>query len=365
MNYREAATGAPIAVPVGPAEGSPVETNPTSTPEVDGSSEEAPAESTSDNQAPAGTRLIHRAPEGVIEPRLNWWRMHRFPARTVAAIPSSDPPAPTSSSAETTAAPQTNVGTSPSPPATPAPQASTILIPVIVVGIRTAPTTLVQEIGALAAPPPPPIIPDAPASDLGRPSSSIHRNGSNSSMTIRAPQDRNPSRPPWARALEVTRALAARRRMERERSQRSREPSLAGPSVGPTLMPSGPTQDAPAGASADGDASARDRTRNYLIWVIGGYYPESHPILTSPNLLLNQFDQDDFWGLAELLGQVKPPVASKNDIEQSGLEIIKASQVAEYEKEGKITSNTSERCLICLCDYEPDEDIRVMSSLCR
>ncbi|KIO23896.1 hypothetical protein M407DRAFT_77559 [Tulasnella calospora MUT 4182] len=169
-------------------------------------------------------------------------------------------------------------------------------------------------------------------------------------------------------------------------------------------MPSGPTLDAPVGASADGDPSNRDRTRNYLIWVIGkialvpkeiwltnahlsrigGYYPESHPILTSPNLLLNQFDQDDFWGLAELLGQVKPPVASKTDIDQSGLEIIKASQVTEYEKQGKVIENTSERvsrqntgsrfddpsvltfyysaqCLICLSDYEPDEDIRVMS----
>ncbi|KAG8930265.1 hypothetical protein FRC01_003006 [Tulasnella sp. 417] len=361
MNYREAATAAPIAVPIAPAEGSPAETSPTPAPEADESPEETPADSTSDTPAtPAGTRLVHRAPEGVIEPRLNWWRMHRFPARTVAAIPSPDAPAPTPSPAEPTATPQNNAEASPSPPATPAPQASTILIPVIVVGIRTAPTTLVQEIGALAAPPPPPMIPEAAATDFGRPSS-IHRNGSGSSMTIRSPQDRNPSRLPWSRALEVTRALAARRRMERERSQRSREPSLAGPSAGPTSMPSGPTLDTPPAASTDGDASARDRTRNYLIWVIGGYYPESHPILTSPNLLLNQFDQDDFWGLAELLGQVKPPVASKDDIEQSGLEIIKASQVTEYEKEGKITSNTSERCLICLSDYEPDEDIRVMA----
>ncbi|KAG8949208.1 hypothetical protein FRC04_009007 [Tulasnella sp. 424] len=358
MNYREAATAVPIVVPVGPSDGSSTEPNPEPTAEADGPSGGVAA--TSSSEAPTGTRLIHRAPEGVIEPRLNWWRMHRFPARTVAATAPPEPSAPGSSSTEPTLTPQTNADASPSPPATPTPQASTILIPVIVVGIRTAPTTLVQEIGALAAPPPPPMIPEPPVSD--RPSPLMHRNGSSSSITIRAPQDRSAPRPSWARALEnMTRSLAARRRMERERSQRSREPSFAGPSAGTTSVPSTPTMDAPAGPAADGDASNRDRTRNYLIWVIGGYYPESHPILTSPNLLLNQFDQDDFWGLAELLGQVKPPVASKTDIDQSGLEIIKPSQVAEYEKEGKITSNTSERCLICLSDYEDDEDIRVMS----
>lgn len=59
--------------------------------------------------------------------------------------------------------------------------------------------------------------------------------------------------------------------------------------------------------------------------------------------MLNQIDQDDFWGLAELLGQVKPPVASKADIDRAGLEVIKAEKMKDYEKEGKVTNNTSER----------------------
>lgn len=47
--------------------------------------------------------------------------------------------------------------------------------------------------------------------------------------------------------------------------------------------------------------------------------------------------------LAELLGQVKPPVASKEDIEKSGLEVIKATQLPEYTKNSKIAENTVDR----------------------
>jgi hypothetical protein len=50
-----------------------------------------------------------------------------------------------------------------------------------------------------------------------------------------------------------------------------------------------------------------------------------------------------FRALAELLGQVKPPVASKEDIEKSGLEVIKASQLPEYTKNGSIAENTVDR----------------------
>lgn len=47
--------------------------------------------------------------------------------------------------------------------------------------------------------------------------------------------------------------------------------------------------------------------------------------------------------LAELIGQVKPQVASKEDIEQSGLEVFKASRLSEYEASHKVASNTTER----------------------
>lgn len=50
-----------------------------------------------------------------------------------------------------------------------------------------------------------------------------------------------------------------------------------------------------------------------------------------------------FRELADLLGQVKPPTASKEEIANSGLEIIKPAQLAEHEKNGKIASNCVDR----------------------
>ena len=47
--------------------------------------------------------------------------------------------------------------------------------------------------------------------------------------------------------------------------------------------------------------------------------------------------------LAELLGQVKPPTATHEDIDNSGLQIIKASELSRYEEEGRIASNCVDR----------------------
>ncbi|KAJ3504927.1 hypothetical protein NLJ89_g7679 [Agrocybe chaxingu] len=101
-------------------------------------------------------------------------------------------------------------------------------------------------------------------------------------------------------------------------------------------------------------------SRTFLIYVIGGYYPPDHNIVTG-GPTLDSFDA--LIELADLLGHVKPPTVSKDEIEKSGLETIKASQVAQYEKDGKISSNCTDRCLICLDDYDPEDSVRVMT--CR
>ncbi|TCD62345.1 hypothetical protein EIP91_007043 [Steccherinum ochraceum] len=101
-------------------------------------------------------------------------------------------------------------------------------------------------------------------------------------------------------------------------------------------------------------------SRTFLIYVIGGYYPPNHHVVTGSDSLDSY---EALWELADLLGQVKPPVATREDIEKSGLEIVKAFEMKEHESFGRIASNCMDRCLICLDDYEPDNDVRVMS--CR
>ena len=82
-----------------------------------------------------------------------------------------------------------------------------------------------------------------------------------------------------------------------------------------------------------------------------------------------------------MLGHVKPPTVTKEEIEKSGLETIKPAMLAAYESSGKIAASCTERvrlsrcpivlcrsclgpqCLICLDDYEADDDVRVMT--CR
>jgi hypothetical protein len=95
--------------------------------------------------------------------------------------------------------------------------------------------------------------------------------------------------------------------------------------------------------------------------VIGGYYPPNHSIVTGGSNILDSFEA--LLELADLLGHVKPPTATKEDIDKSGLAIIKAAKLPQHEKDGKVASNCLDRCLICLDDYADEDDIRVMT--CR
>ncbi|THG99579.1 hypothetical protein EW026_g2793 [Hermanssonia centrifuga] len=101
-------------------------------------------------------------------------------------------------------------------------------------------------------------------------------------------------------------------------------------------------------------------SRTFLIYVIGGYYPPNHHMVTGSDRLDSY---EALWELAELLGQVKPPTATRQDIDNSGLQIIKASELGMYEQQGRIASNCVDRCLVCLDDYETEDELRLMT--CR
>ncbi|KAH9849501.1 hypothetical protein C2E23DRAFT_839487 [Lenzites betulinus] len=115
----------------------------------------------------------------------------------------------------------------------------------------------------------------------------------------------------------------------------------------------------PGRRTAQGGQQAAESTgsRTFLIYVIGGYYPPNHHMVTGPD---NLDSYEALWELAELLGQVKPQVATREDIEKSDLETIKYTELGLYEREGRVASNCVDRCLICLDDYQPEDDVRLM-----
>ncbi|KAF8583360.1 hypothetical protein K439DRAFT_1661343 [Ramaria rubella] len=265
---------------------------------------------------------------------INWWRLYRFPPMQLvphSSIPTADP-----SSASTTAhssSSENMTGTSPETQSTlsastvPTPNAGALpqgaqtqhVVPVIVVGLQSVPVDRAE-----AHDPPP----------FGARPPNDNPLGSN------IPSDVPGRGRPWP--------LRAASRAFGRRSRQS-DTDLA------------TDESSTASENATGNLTGgRQSGRTYLIFVIGGYYPPNHSIVTGADDM-NSFEA--LWELADLLGQVKPPVASKEDIENSGLEILKASTLPDYEKSGKVAYNTVERCLICLDDYEPDDDLRLLS--CR
>ncbi|KAH7915433.1 hypothetical protein BJ138DRAFT_1109648 [Hygrophoropsis aurantiaca] len=251
------------------------------------------------------SRTEHRPGGGI-----NWWRMYRFPAITSPQGPGPQNGAPANTPSAMNASVPTMSGISTE--TAPSDQRPNIVVPVIVVGLQSVNTGQHAHGHGQAG----------ENRDFGEPNESDPMDfdgwnpGENPSDTPQNPQDRR-----WhARATNALRNLRRARRPARQ-------------------------------ATADSPGS-----RTFMIYVIGGYYPPDHQIITAGDL--DSFEA--LWDLAELLGQVKPPTASKEEIDRSGLEVIKPSSLQQYEQEKKISSNCVDKCLICLDDYMPEEDIRVL-----
>ena len=85
----------------------------------------------------------------------------------------------------------------------------------------------------------------------------------------------------------------------------------------------------------------------YLVSVIGGNYPPSHPVLAIPNLITGgSLTNEEMQLIGELLGPVKPPTASMEDIEKAGLSIIDGSEMASRAEKGEVLASCVERCLV-------------------
>ncbi|KAK6509922.1 hypothetical protein TWF481_004645 [Arthrobotrys musiformis] len=117
--------------------------------------------------------------------------------------------------------------------------------------------------------------------------------------------------------------------------------------------------------SPDSSRHQSEGTRSWIIYVLGGSYPENHPILTTPSLFTDTPTYEDMMLLSSLIAPVKPPVASREDVESAGgLFAVRLEGTASGQNGGSATViqlNPGERCLVCLGDFENDEICRQLA----
>ncbi|GAC94224.1 zinc finger containing protein [Pseudozyma hubeiensis SY62] len=156
------------------------------------------------------------------------------------------------------------------------------------------------------------------------------------------------------------------------RQQTSRPTSLgsAGPTSPRPRQRSQSEGPAPTRASAEsGSAEAEGEGQDlpasrFMLFVSGGRYPPNHPLLTSNPTTAGR----DLMMLMDLLStmqamQHKPSTVTQREIDASELLKVKGSQVPIMVRDGKVTENMAERCLVCLEDWQDDDDCRVLA--CR
>jgi len=105
--------------------------------------------------------------------------------------------------------------------------------------------------------------------------------------------------------------------------------------------------------------------RSWLIYVVGTNVSPDHPAFTMPSLFTDNPSYEDMQMLSALLGPVKPPVATQEDVSSAGgvfRLVVQESGflgVAISEGDGSpVMVNSGERCLICLSDYAALEEVR-------
>lgn len=111
--------------------------------------------------------------------------------------------------------------------------------------------------------------------------------------------------------------------------------------------------------------------RSWLIYVVGTNVSPDHPAFTMPSLFTDNPSYEDMQMLSALLGPVKPPVATQDDINSAGGNYRLNSQdgvLVAVPTDGSdglpITIVDGDRCLICLSEYQPAEEVRQLNS-CR
>ncbi|CCJ31220.1 unnamed protein product [Pneumocystis jirovecii] len=121
---------------------------------------------------------------------------------------------------------------------------------------------------------------------------------------------------------------------------------------------SGSSRTGSSDANISGNNNTDNRhnsTRSWIIYVLGGSYPEDHPILTTPSLFTDSPTYEDMLLLSSLIGPAKSPVATKDEIESAGgLHVLSVNSSAA-------DIYLDERCVICLNNYQIGEECRELN----
>lgn len=111
--------------------------------------------------------------------------------------------------------------------------------------------------------------------------------------------------------------------------------------------------------------------RSWLIYVVGTNVSPDHPAFTMPSLFTDNPSYEDMQMLSTLLGPVKPPVATQQDVDSAGglyrVSVRGGVMMAETIGEAgqhPISIELGDRCLVCLCEYEEGEQVRQINT-CR
>ncbi|KAJ3766890.1 hypothetical protein FB446DRAFT_756703 [Lentinula raphanica] len=285
-----------------------------------------------------------------LQPRINYWRLHRFPAIPIArAYAAADnvaqnmrsglggltrratmtSPVPTRSSStsngtETGSSSMPATASNPSSPTASDAENQSVVVPVIVVGLQSVnPFWFTEPLGIPRTPNgnTTPNLADEPLRSSPTPSTS------SAGSTL---QDTGSSPPSTSTSHTVT------------------------PEQGTRVSPPPPGLGLPF---------PLPDSRTFLIYVIGGYYPPDHDLVTGAGDPTGESSFEALILLNELLNRLPfetSVTVSKEQLDKSGLEVIKGRQVQEWVNTGKVRSNCLDQCLICLEEYQEDESVRVL-----
>lgn len=221
------------------------------------------------------------------------------------------------------------------------------------VGQTNDPLTSISPISESPPGPHPP--PSTPADIRSGQATPIRRPSSASAAHTAALPDLDEDRPQSAAASNIQPDYTAARQRVRSDSEFARRPELGAGAVRrngvvePDHVPSG-------------------TGRSWLIYVVGTNVSPDHPAFTMPSLFTDNPSYEDMQLLTTLLGPVKPPVASREDVRSSGglyrlvaLGGVLLAESVATDQHVPLELRPGERCLICLCDYEAEDEVRQLN----